>query len=42
MEEKVKIEAEDVGSLEEALGENDPLFQPEPKESDVKQDNKKT
>ena len=29
MEEKIKINAEDVGSLEEALGPNDPLFRKE-------------
>ena len=31
-EEKQTIKAEEVGSLEELLGENDPLFQPEPEE----------
>ena len=30
-EEKQTIESKDVGSLEEELGLNDPLFQPEPK-----------
>ena len=28
------IKAEEVGSLEEVLGENDPLFQPEPEETE--------
>ena len=30
--EKQTIKVEEVGSLEELLGENDPLFQPEPEE----------
>lgn len=42
-EEKLVIKPEDVGSLEEILGPNDPLFQPEPNsESPPKpQENKK-
>ena len=30
--EKQTIKVEEVGSLEELLGKNDPLFQPEPEE----------
>lgn len=32
-EEKQIIKSEEVGSLEEALGLDDPLFQPEPEET---------
>ena len=31
---KQVIKVEEVGSLEELLGENDPLFQPEPEEEE--------
>lgn len=34
MEDKQIIRAEDVGSLEDVLGRDDPLFQPEPKQEE--------
>lgn len=35
-EEKQTIKSEEVGSLEEVLGLDDPLFQPEPESDDSK------